>query len=232
MASEPPHLAYIGDKVAVIGTPFQLTLFAGDLDQQPLSFSAIGLPADATLTPSSIYGQATLSWTPTADDAGVYGVTFQVTNTGNGNPALVASDAQSIHLVARAGDQAPILQAPGDQTVAEGQTLTVALSATDPDGDNLTYSVSNAPPGSTFDPAGGVLSWATNFIQAGDYPNVIFTASDGSLSASQAITIHVIRAGQKPTLLPVATQSGREGRRCSSRCSRPISTAAPRRTPR
>ena len=91
VASEPPVLNYVGDKVAVIGSPFQLVLQASDLDQQPLTFSASGLPADTTLTASSIYGQANLDWVPTAADAGVYGVTFTVTNTGNGNAALVAS---------------------------------------------------------------------------------------------------------------------------------------------
>ena len=211
VASEPPHLDYIGDKVAQIGTPFQLTLYATDLDQQPLTFSAIGLPPGATVTPSSIYGQATVSWVPTAADAGVYAVTFMVTNTGNGNPALVASDQATINLVVRASDQAPVLQNPGNPSIAEGQTLTVALAATDPDGDTLTYSVANAPAGATFDPAKGILTWTPTFAQAGDYHNVIFGASDGLLSSSQSITIHVTQAAQKPTLLPVGNYLGREG---------------------
>jgi len=210
VASEPPHLDYIGDKVAVIGSPFQLTLQATDLDQQPLSFTATGLPADASLTPSSIYGQASINWVPTAADAGVYGVTFVVTNTGNGNPALVASDQQTILLVVRASNQAPVLQDPGTQTVAEGQTLTVSLSATDPDGDPLTYSVANPPPGSTFDPAHGIFTWTPNLIQAGTYPNVVFGASDGNKTAFQTITIDVTETDQPPVLLPVGSQAGRE----------------------
>ncbi len=211
VASEPPQLQYIGDKVAKIGSPFQLTLYATDLDQQPLTFSANGLPAGATITPSHTYGQAVVSWVPTASDAGTYSVTLIVTNTGNGNPILVASDQQTIHLVVRSDDQAPVLTNPGDQSVVEGQTLTVALNANDPDGDVLTYSVANAPLGSTFDPVHGVLTLATNLFEAGDYPNIMFSASDGFLTSTQSITIHVTKTNHAPTLLPVATQAGREG---------------------
>ena len=211
VASEPPHLSYIGDKVAVIGSPFQLTLQAADLDQQPLTFSALGLPADATITPSAIYGQASLSWVPTAADAGIYGVTFIVTNDGNGNPALAASDQQTIHLVVRAANQAPVLKSPGDQTIAAGQTLTVPLSATDPDGDPLTYAVANAPPGATFDPAQGILTWTPNLFQAGDYKNVVFGTSDGSQISFQTITIHVTQTNQKPILFAVGNQAALEG---------------------
>ena len=211
VASEPPQLQYIGDKVAVIGSPFQLTLYATDLDQQPLTFSANGLPAGATITPSHTYGQAVVSWVPTAADAGTYAVTFVVTNTGNGNPTLVASDQQTINLVVRANDQAPVLANPGDQSVVEGQTLTITLAATDPDGDSLTYSVANAPLGSIFDPVHGILTLATNLFEAGDYPNVTFSASDGFLTSTQSITIHITKTNHPPTLLPVGTQAGREG---------------------
>ncbi len=211
VASEPPSLSYIGNKVAVVDTPFQLTLQATDLDQQPLTFTATGLPDGATIVPSAIYGQASVSWVPTADEVGDYGVTFVVTNTGNGNPALVASDQQTIHLVVRTSNQAPVLQNPGNQTVAEGQPLTVTLAATDPDGDSLTYSVANAPPGSTFDPQHGILTWTPNLFEAGTYPSVVFGASDGNQTVFQTITVHVTNTDQPPTLLPVGNQSGREG---------------------
>jgi Tol biopolymer transport system component len=51
-------------------------------------------------------------------------------------------------------NQAPVLNPIGNKSVNEGQTLSFTLSATDPDtGDTLTYSATNTPPGSTFDPA-------------------------------------------------------------------------------
>jgi hypothetical protein len=38
-----------------------------------------------------------------------------------------------------------------------------------------------------------VFSWSPNFAQAGSYPNVHFQVSDGSLIASEDITIMVIQ---------------------------------------
>ena len=211
VASEPPVLDYIGDKVAVIGSPLEFTLQSTDLDQQPLTFSALDLPSGAIITPSSIYGQASVSWVPTSADAGVYGVTFVVTNDGNGNPTLIKSAQETIHLVVRATNQAPVLQNPGEPTVAEGQTLTLPLLATDPDGDALTYSVANAPPGATFDPADGILTWTPNYFQAGDYSNVVFGASDGNLTSYQTITIQVTKTNRPPIFIPIGNYSGREG---------------------
>ena len=68
--NRPPHLAPIGDKVAVVGQELQFTIHATDADQDPLTFSALGLPAGATLTPSSTYGDAVVTWTPTSSDLG------------------------------------------------------------------------------------------------------------------------------------------------------------------
>src|SRR5207237_5598118 len=48
-ANEPPHLDWIGDKVAVADSSLQFTLTASDLDQGPLSFTADGLPPGATI---------------------------------------------------------------------------------------------------------------------------------------------------------------------------------------
>jgi YD repeat-containing protein len=207
----PPHLAPVGDKVAVFGQQLQLTLRATDGDQDPLTFSALGLPARATLTPSSTYGQAVVTWTPTASDAGTYTVVFQVTDNGNNGAGPVGSDQQTVHIVVRASNSAPILLPVGDQTVAEGQTLTVPLHATDPDGDPVTYSITNLPPGATLDPISGVFSWTPTLFEAGKYSGVILSASDGNLSASTTITITVTPVNQAPQLVPLYPQSGREG---------------------
>src|SRR5262249_20655797 len=127
--NRPPHLAPIGDKVAVVGQQLQFPLRVSDLDQDDLSYSALGLPATATLTPTSTYGLAMVSWTPTAADVGVYSVVFHVDDSGNGNSSNVLSDQRGIRLVVRNSNQAPSLVPPGNQTFAQGTTLVVALQA-------------------------------------------------------------------------------------------------------
>jgi hypothetical protein len=209
--NEPPHLTPVGDKVAVVGQPLTFTLTATDLDQDPLIFSATGLPADAKLTQGTVYGAATVTWTPTAEDVGTYPVTFKVTDNGNGNAALVASDQQTINLSARVSDQPPVLAPVGTLTATAGQPFSATLSATDPDNDKLTFSATNLPAGATLDPLTGVLSWTPKLLQAGTFPGVVFTASDGYLSASQTATIQVNAVNQAPVLLPLQPQGGQEG---------------------
>ncbi len=209
-ANEPPALAWIGDKLAVVDTPIEFSLGASDLDQKPLTYSLTGLPVGATLTPSSTYGQATFRWTPNVVDIGSHQVTFRVTDDGNGNSAIRLFAEQTIHFVVRASNRAPTLNAIGNPTVAEGQTLTINLNANDPDDDVLTYSVANLPVGANFDPVNGVLHWTPNVFQRGIYSDITVSAGDGSASVSRNFTIHVSKSNQTPIFVPTANQSGRE----------------------
>lgn len=88
-------------------------------------------------------------------------------------------------------DRPPELAPIGDKTVDEGQLLTFTISATDPDGDPLTYSASNLPSGASFDPTTRTFSWTPRYDQAGTYANVHFEVSDGKLTNSEDVTITV-----------------------------------------
>src|SRR5262249_18005530 len=153
-----------------------------------LIITADNLPSGATLTQGPVYGTATVTWTPGAAHAGTYPVTFRVADNGKGNAVLIAADTQTIRLTVRAANQAPVLAPVANPVVSEGQTLVVQLHATDPEGDGLTYSASNLPPGATFDPAQGVLRWTPALFQAGTYQNIVLGVSDGNLSSTQTIT--------------------------------------------
>jgi len=209
--NEPPVLTYVGDKVAVPGDPLTLEIQATDLDQDPLTFSVTGLSAAATLTPGSVYGTATLDWTPTLSDVGIYSATIEVTDSGNDNPALMATDSETITLVVRQTNSGPVLTPVADLTVAEEQLLTVGLSATDLDNDILTYKATNLPVGAVLDPVAGVLSWTPTLLQAGIYDDIVVRISDGHRSHSRAFDIAVTNVNQAPQLVPMPVLSGREG---------------------
>ena len=87
-------------------------------------------------------------------------------------------------------NQAPTLDPIGDRTVDENESLTFTVVGHDSVGDNLTYSVTGLPAGATFNSATGAFNWTPNFNQAGTY-HITFTVSDGSLTASETITITV-----------------------------------------
>ena len=73
-------------------------------------------------------------------------MTFTVTDSGS--PALSASE--SINITVTDGNRAPVLAAIGNKSVAENALLTFTLSATDADGDTVTYSATGLPTGATF----------------------------------------------------------------------------------
>jgi hypothetical protein len=76
--------------------------------------------------------------------------------------------------------------------VVEGQPIEFTVSATDPDGDPLTFSASNLPEGASFDTATATFSWTPRYDQAGVYV-VRFEVSDGVLSDFEDVTITVIQ---------------------------------------
>jgi hypothetical protein len=82
----------------------------------------------------------------------------------------------------------PVFAAINNKTVNENSLLTFIVTATDPDGDAITYSAQNLPAGATF--SGNTFSWTPAIGKAGTY-QVTFAASDSLHTVSQPITITV-----------------------------------------
>ncbi len=210
-ATQLPVISYLGDQVALIGQPFALNLHASEIDQDNLSFTVVGLPTAAVLTPGTSYGTATLNWTPGAADAGSYNVTFIVTDTGNGQVTQPSSSSTTIRIIVRSNDTAPVFaNNPVSATVAEGQLLSLPVTATKQEGDPLFYTAANLPAGATLDPATGLLSWTPQPGQAGNY-TVEVTAGDGSLSSTETVNIAVTHTNFTPQFVPLLPQYAREG---------------------
>src|SRR3546814_2347953 len=87
------------------------------MDEDALSYLVTGLPG-ATLTPTSVYGQALLEWTPTAAQIGSYTASVTATDSGNGLTDA-ASDSRSFTVVVRAANSAPLLAPVGNKQVTE-----------------------------------------------------------------------------------------------------------------
>ena len=111
----------------------------------------------------------------------------------------------------RDSNAAPILSPIGNLTLQEGQSFSLQLGAVDPDGDALTYSVSNLPAGASFNTQTGLLSWKPGIFTAGDYPEVRFSVSDGMAESAETVRISVQNTNQAPVLVSLFPQSGREG---------------------
>ena len=87
----------------------------------------------------------------------------------------------------------------GARAATEGQLLTFTATATDPDGNTLTFSGGSLPTGATLSSA-GVFSWTPTFAQAGNYTVTITVTDNGSPAASdfETFTITVGNVNRPP----------------------------------
>lgn len=94
------------------------------------------------------------------------------------------------------GGTPPVLLSIGDQSVAVGGTLNLQVSAAITDGDPVTLSASNLPPGAVFSSTNnqGTLTWTAPGSPV-SYQTT-FTASDADGSVSETITLSVVEVIQ------------------------------------
>ncbi|MCB9771368.1 MAG: TIGR03790 family protein [Candidatus Omnitrophica bacterium] len=106
----------------------------------------------------------------------------------------------------------PVFDQMANRVVAEGQTLTFSVTATDPDGDNLTYTIDNLP-ASNASLSGNKFTWTPNYDQSGEY-RVTFKVSDGQFSDEQTITINVLDVplNAPPVIDPLSDVTGYVGK--------------------
>lgn len=208
-ANRPPVLSPIGAKTVSEGQPLAFTATATDPDGNALTYSGGNLPTGATLSPAGVF-----NWTPSFAQGGNYNVTITVTD--NGSPAQ--SDFEIVTITVGNINRPPVLGAIGaSQTANEVQLKAIAITATDPDGDGLSFAGANLPTGATLtDNLNGTatFAWTPSLTQAGSYPNVTITVTDkGSppQSASAQFTITVINANQPPLLAPIGAKTTNVG---------------------
>ncbi len=193
--NSPPILSAIGNKSILESATLNFTVSATDADGETLTYSAGGLPTGASFNSST----RAFSWTPASNQSGSYSVTFTV-NDGS------ASDAETINITVTNVNQPPVLDPIGAQSLAEGDSYNLIISASDPDNNPLTYSASNLPSGAVFIPSTRSFSWIPGNDQAGTY-QVLFSTSDGSLSDSENVTFTVGNGNEAPVLTSIGSQT-------------------------
>lgn len=200
----PPVLEPIGPQSIAENQTLSFQLEASDPDGDPLSWSALPLPAGASLSGSGVF-----SWRPALTTVGCGGfvdrsVTFSVTDP-DGNRA---SETVVISVLDAPSGAAPVLADPADRSVAAGQAFSIPLSATDADGDSVSFSAAGLPSGASLS-AAGVFAWTPQPSQVGTH-TVTFTATDCTgRRVSQSVSIEV--ATSAPVLGALSAASGSKG---------------------
>jgi PKD repeat protein len=121
------------------------------------------------------------SYTTNFNDSGTHTVTVTVSDG-------TLTDSQAVTVIVLNSNSAPVLDPISDITVNEGATITLSPTATDPDGDALTYTYSGWM---------SSASYTTDNNDAGSH-TVTVTVSDGSLIDSQDVTVTVSNTSLPP----------------------------------
>ena len=181
-----PPVASDGSATGPEDASIELVLLASDADGDALTFSILTAPLYGTV--SALDGNRVI-YTPVLNFTGDDSLTFRASD------GQASSDAV-VRLTIGPLNDPPTLGPVSDQTVNEGAALTFQLTATDPEGDTLTFSAADLPPGAALNPATGEFSWTPDFTQAGTY-SVTFTVTDPSGGAdSRTISIVVVDVPQ------------------------------------
>jgi hypothetical protein len=109
----------------------------------------------------------------------------------------------------------PVLAAIPTQTVVEGDTFSLTPSATDPDGDAISFQLgAGAPPGMVFNSQNGQISWTTGEAHGPGTNSITLTARDNGfpqLSSSQTFQLIVLETNTPPTLAAIPGVTISEG---------------------
>lgn len=187
----PPRIDPIPDQVVNEGSSITFLVTATDPDSPPqvVTFSLEpGAPSGATMSQDGRF-----SWTPNEiHGPGTYQIAIR--GTDNGVPPL--HDTATVNIVVREVNLPPTLDYIGDHVLRPGQTVSIALHASDPDlpAQTLTFGLDQGPPGSSVTPD-GQFSWTPGPEQAGTSHTVTVTVSDSfvpALTSKQSFTVNVL----------------------------------------
>ena len=177
--SPPDHAPVIGGTPStnvVAGASYSFTPTAGDPDGDTLTFSIANQPSWATF--SSRTGQ--LSGTPAKTNTGTFSNIVISVSDGTLTAALPAFSIQ----VQPPPDHAPVIGGTPSTNVVAGASYSFTPTASDPDGDTLTFSVANRPSWASFSNTTGQLSGTATTGNVGIFSGIVISVSDGTLTTS------------------------------------------------
>lgn len=173
----------------LVGQAYNFTPTASGPSGYTLTFSISGRPAWASFNSST--GQ--LSGTPTMANVGTYSNIVITVSDG-----LSKSSLAPFSISVTSPNTPPTISGQPVTSINAGTAYSFTPSASDTDGDKLTFSVQNLPSWATFNTATGQLSGTPTAAYVGAYSNIIISVSDGVTSASLtafAITVNQVSTG-------------------------------------
>ncbi|MDB6091106.1 MAG: hypothetical protein JWN85_3890 [Gammaproteobacteria bacterium] len=195
----PPSISGTPPATVVAGTRYSFQPSAADTNGDALTFSVENMPAWGTFDPSS----GLLAGTPAAGDVGT---TAQITISVSDGQAITQLAPFVVQVTAAPTSAPAPVNSPPQITAGQPATSVQAgahyafqPSATDPEGDALTFSITGTPAWAAFNTSTGLLSGTPSTAEVGTYPNITISVSDGQHTVSLApFTIQVTAIATSP----------------------------------
>jgi len=197
--NRPPTISGVPATVAEVAVAYSFTPSASDPDGDVLNFGIAGQPGWASF--NSQTGE--LSGTPAAGDAGNYaGIVIDVTD-GEFTSNLPAFTITVTAPETPPSNSPPTIAGNPPVTVEEGAAYSFTPTASDPDGDTLTFDITGQPVWASFNPQTGELSGTPAAGDAGNYAGIVIEVTDGEFTVGLpafAITVTAPDTNTPPTI--------------------------------
>ncbi len=189
-SNKPPAISGTPSTTATAGMKYTFTPQAVDPENRTLYFSIYGLPRWASFDRST----GTMSGTPVSSNVGT---TDRIVIAVSDRRSMAYLPAFRITVKSASTpttNAAPVISGFPATTATVGTAYGFKPSASDANGDTLTFSVANKPAWATLNPATGYLTGTPT--TAATHSGIVMTVSDGKVSASlPAFSIQVSATG-------------------------------------
>ncbi|MBI2131017.1 tandem-95 repeat protein, partial [Candidatus Woesearchaeota archaeon] len=195
-----PVITSSAPTTAAENSPYTYTITVSDPENDGLAYSLPTKPSGMTMS------QRQISWTPSFTQADTHNVQISISDTPPGGIAPQTA-TQSFAITVSNTNRAPTINSIPDRQMNEGETFSYNVIAADPDGDVLSYSLTQNPSGMSIG-SDGVISWTPSFAQSESH-SVAVQVSDSAATATRSFTINVADVNVPPTL-SISSQSVNE----------------------
>ena len=205
--NRPPAISGTPAASVVAGAAYAFTPTASDPDGDTLTFSIRNRPAWASFSTTD----GTLSGTPLAANAGTFA---DIDISVSDGQAAVGLPAFSIVVTPPASNTPPVISGTPMTSVAAGNAYAFVPTASDADGDTLTFGVTGLPVWASFNTATGRLSGTPPSTTRGTFSGIVISVSDGSATASLpafSITVTAPTTNRPPVISGTPSTTATQG---------------------
>ncbi|HEY3486361.1 MAG TPA: putative Ig domain-containing protein [Ilumatobacteraceae bacterium] len=173
--NRPPVISGVPMTSVEAGVAYTFVPTASDPDGDTLLFSIAGQPSWAAFDTRT----GRLSGTPPSGTTGTFS---NIRISVSDGPNTVSLAAFSITVTAPTTNRPPTITGTPPTTATQGTLYTFTPTASDADGNALTFSIANRPTWATFDATNGRLQGTPGAAHIRTYGNIVISVSDGTAS--------------------------------------------------